>query len=84
MLNKGFGKLPPVGGPFACPGCLTAVPGFNPAVGIPGPILPFGPVPPFNKGVGTFGPIPPYNKNIGTWGPIGPMGTYPGICTGCV
>lgn len=74
MPYAGFGTLPPVGGPFACPGCLTGIPGFNPYFGTFGAIPPFGPI----------APIPPYNKGFGTWGAPGPIGAYPGICTGCV
>lgn len=76
-----FGTLPPVGGPFACPLCLTPVPGFNKSFGTFGKIPPF---PPFNPSFGKFGkipPFPPFNPSIGTFGKIPP---FPGICTTCI
>lgn len=94
MLTAGvYGTLPPVGGAFACPGCLTAVPGYNPAFGKVGAIPPFpgyGPltaIPGYNRAFGTFGAIPPfpgYGPLTGIPGYNPYIGGYPGICTGCV
>lgn len=69
MLYAGFGK--PVGGPFASPvvpGAIPPVPGFNKSVGTFGAIPPIPPIP-------GFGPTPPFNPYIGT---------FPGICPGCI
>ncbi|HLN60041.1 MAG TPA: hypothetical protein VK464_00720 [Symbiobacteriaceae bacterium] len=74
LLYAGYGTLPPVGGPFACPGCLTGFPPFNPYFGTFGRIPPFGGFPGF-PGFPGFGPMPGFNPFIGT---------YPGICTGCI
>ncbi|MDB4894770.1 MAG: hypothetical protein JWN15_1032 [Firmicutes bacterium] len=55
MLYGAYGWLPPVGGPFACPGCIPPIlgfPGFGPIPPFK-PILPFGPILP-------IGPILPY------------------------
>lgn len=80
----------PVGGIFACPGCVTGVPGFNPAFGTFGAIPPFpgmGPltgIPGYNPAFGTFGAIPPFPGGTGVPGYNPFIGTYPGLCTGCV
>lgn len=87
MLYAAFGTGAPVGGIFACPGCLTGVTGFNPYVGTMGPIGPY-------PGFGPMGKIPGYNPYFGAPGGIAPFGPitgynpyiagYPGICTSCV
>lgn len=67
-----FGTAPPVGGPFACPGCVTAIPPFNPYFGtfgkVPG-------IPGFNATWAPMAPIPPFNPYFGG---------YPGICATCL
>jgi hypothetical protein len=78
VLYAGFGKWPPVGGAYACPGPIPpfgpvgAIPPFNPAFGTFGPIPPFGPM----------GAIPPFNPYFGTYHSI--CAVPGGFCPGCV
>ena len=84
------GKAAPVGGAFACPGCLTPVPGFNKAFGTFGAVPPFPGfcptpgIPGYNKAFGTFGAVPPFPGFCPVPGYNPFFGTYPGICKGCI